>query len=332
MKMRVAVLGAILVAGAIAVLTGTVPVEARPPCTTAGFPVTGVTCTTTFGDPGDTLFGFSPCGFDGSGNVVNPAGGPCPAGVAVPGLLAPANVFQDAAAGPSFGTLGPGTVTNNMFGKIVDFDGTTAGWQTDLGDRLWNPLLQGQTIPALQATAGVVAGCPSGFSSCNTAGLMTVSVPSGTIIGDAVAADGTVIPALPGGFFSSMTDVFQFVPVLGVGIGGCPAGTATEARTCVDQSMTQTVPEAGGVELGRGPVEDIPFAGNASLTPTVTVEATWVTTHAADGGITGAGPTIEWNQDITEGTFLLRSNGTFSYNGAPMPTVPYLQPTGATLP
>lgn len=115
----------------------------------------------------DRNAGFNPCMGEAPADFGN---GICDASANGTGLLSPNNRQM-------FTELGPGTVTNNMFGRIVDFDGCigvlsagvcSPGANTvtpDLGNKLYNAVLQGIITPPM-ACFDTTTGKPTGLEPC----------------------------------------------------------------------------------------------------------------------------------------------------------------------
>lgn len=251
--------------------------------------------------------GFNPCG---NGTVA--ANGLSCTGATGFHLLSPANISL-------FTQLGPGAVTDNMFGTVTQPTdpgtcGTEGGNTTTLvnpvfalncGNVRFDPATQGQTIP----TEGVNL---TGVKSVNNA-MNMVSCSSGTTevacTGDSTAHSSK----LENGFVWNPTTTSQAVPVTLTNMTvngvaptqvGC-AGTTAAPGVCGMQSETERTSLANG--------KSQLFEQNVS----------WSTTVSAAGNMT-ASPTIRWSSNIvqddvvgTGGAFSQALEGSFVYNAPP---------------
>lgn len=266
--------------------------------------------------------GFNPCA--GGTNTLGVCGG------AATGLLAPANLTS------LFPTLGPGAITDNMFGLIANKNaaGTTmdttrcsaigvnsttssaalaspAGFQPGLncGDLHFDPTTQGQTIPNI----------PVGT---NTLAIGVPVVMNNSLVGDFCALGGTdcdpdgagpltqILPAHTG---FNVTNDFTFTPL-----------TTTTATSLSSQVMHQVT----GVKTTGIGTRLLPGTGDQDVRITTGFTFTSPNTVGATGGL------VTFKQEIADpdqsglgaGKFTQTIEGSFIYNGTGFPQSQY--PTG----
>lgn len=236
---------------------------------------------------------------------------------------------------PTFITLGPGSVTDNMFGlvsgaalgalgavggtgfnvdtavtKCAPGFGTSGGDPNGLrglncGDVRINPGQQGQTIPTTgtNLTAALISNVSMDMNSGTGASLHHSQIEGGFIWNPTLSA--VTLPVTP----ANMPTVAGIIPTA----DSCAAGTALNPSVCGQQSMQETT--------------------GLSATTTVKVDqvTSWSTTNSAAGTM-GPNPTVSWRMRInqadvvgTGGAFVQELSGSFEYNGlgATFPSTQY---------
>ncbi len=248
--------------------------------------------------------GFNPCG-----NGVVAAGGLSCAGSTGAHLLSSANIT-------TFIKLGPGAVTDNMFGVVSGADASVTPRPTtqcgvvtnaslaglNCGDLRFDPATQGQTIP----TVGT-----------NLTGVMTTNEPMDNNSGIGAARHRS---QFENGFVWNPTTTPQTMPVnpanmpFAATANTCPAGTAANPAVCGQQSLIETTALSG------------------TQNSVVSQLASFNTTNNA-AGVMGTAPTVSWRSSIvqddvvgTGGAFTQTLEGSFVYNVGVFDPVQY--PTG----
>lgn len=156
----------------------------------------------------------------------------------------------------------PGAITNNMFGKIIDFDPGSAGVQSDPGTQMYTPCRQGQIVPFLDCSVALTdITVPSNATNEQINGRVLAPNHIGTfvnptadaaMVGKAITPKGTVID----GWRRDFENNFEYVPIGAKGANfpngfQCPNATAVQGRLCSTWSIIELDPETGGQELGR---------------------------------------------------------------------------------
>lgn len=271
---------------------------------------------------------------DGSNN--NPGFNPCVGGTLTAtsctggtGLLTNMNAFR---------TLGPGAVTDNMFGLVagaaLGADGIVGGTgnNTDTpvtrcapglgtagsdpnglnglncGDVRINPAQQGQTIPTVgNNLTGAMDANNSADMNSGAGATLHRSQLENAFVWNPTASTVTLTVTT-----ANMPTINGVAPTADT----CAGGTAANPRVCGQQSMQETT----GL--------------SASTTVKVDQTTSWSTTNTAAGAM-GPNPTVSWRMHInqadvvgTGGAFDQEIEGSFEYNEAltTFPTVQY--PTG----
>ncbi|MBI3803364.1 MAG: hypothetical protein HY282_06335 [Nitrospirae bacterium] len=203
-----------------------------------------------------------------------------------------------------FPKLGPGAVTDNMFGKVERPTGafilqcnSGASFGADrlnCGDGKWDPSLEGQTLP----TAGT-----------NLTSAMAVNTPIDMDSGSGTAAHHH--SQMESGFVWNPTNGAITVPVNTANMpnivgaptaDSCAAGSTANPRVCGQDSLIETT------------------AFDASTEVVVSLATSWSTTNDAAGTM-GGNPTVSWRSHIVQGefvgggTFDQTLQGSFVYNG-----------------
>ena len=248
--------------------------------------------------------GFNPCG-----NGVVAADGLSCAGSTGAHLLSPTNIT-------TFIKLGPGAVTDNMFGIVSGADASVTPRPTtqcgvvtnaslaglNCGDLRFDPATQGQTIP----TAGT-----------NLTGVMATNEPMDMDSGTGAARHRS---QFENGFVWNPTTTAQLLPVNPANMpftptaNTCTGTSATVIAVCGQQSMIETTALSG------------------TQNSVVSQLTSFNTTNDA-AGVMLANPTITWRSSIvqgdvvgTGGAFTQTLQGSFIYNVGLFVAVQY--PTG----
>lgn len=275
---------------------------------------------------GDDLPGFNPCG---TGGKVATGGLSCDDAVAgVPaandGLLSGTNVLDTTGATDApglFALLGPGAVTDNMFGKVLKPsspgvcgpDGSIGTDTVDVapgtgvlncGNVRFDPTTQGQTLP----TRGNIL-----------TSVMSTNTPVDLPFLAGLAADR--------GHTSKMQNAFVWNPLNSsvlLSTGQVCAAKEGQARVCGFQSL-----------------DDVTTLNLANKTTSVSLTASWTTgqTETIAAGVlssamTDGQPAVTWSSIIrqdelggTGGVFEQTTSGSFNYHAnTTFPTTQY--PTG----
>lgn len=281
--------------------------------------------------------GFNPCLGEASANFGN---GICDNGT---GLLTPANrqVFTE---------LGPGTVTNNMFGKVVDFDGCigvltagvcTAGTNTltpDPGNRLYNAAVQGIVTPPMtcfNTTTGVPTSlepCSAGSAPKTTTGQF-YDAPRANVGALTMPSDPLTTGSTPGVHFGVMTnsagenllEVFAWNPCNSVSNYGCPSDASklnlVTPATTQPLEVTCPAPAAGQTRACSKQVvqEENPNVGSAFVgdigSELMLMGASWSNSHTgSDPSVIpiGSSVVVDWRVRDEQSTFRTDQTGTFT--------------------
>ncbi len=235
----------------------------------------------------------------------------------------------------TFITLGPGAVTDNMFGLVAGLalgaDGLVGGIGNNAdtavtkcapglgnpgsdsnglnglncGDVRINPAQQKQTIPTTgtNLTASLISNVSMDMSSGSGASLHRSQLEEGFIWNPTASA--VMLPVTP----ANMPIIAGVTPTA----ASCAGGTALNPSVCGQQSMQETT--------------------GLSATTTVKVDqiTSWATTNSATGTM-GPNPTVSWRMKInqadvvgTGGAFVQELSGSFEYNkaGTSFPSTQY---------
>lgn len=261
---------------------------------------------------GDGLPGFNPCG---TGGTVATGGLSCADAVvgtpaAGDGLLSGTNVLDSTGAVDApglFAKLGPGAVTDNMFGLVLKpLDPTRCGadgssistlvspGELNCGNVRFDPMTQGQIIPNRGDLLTSVL-------SSNT----TVDVPP-LVVGVSSLTDHT----------SQMQNAFVWNPLTSsvlLPTGQTCAPRDGQARVCSFQSL-----------------DDVTTLGTGGKAASVSLVSSWttgqnelVTAGVLSSSMTNAQPAITWSSVInqaemggTGGDFEISTSGSFNYHAA----------------
>jgi hypothetical protein len=255
------------------------------------------------GNPSDLNPGFNPCV-----GGTRDATGTCVGGT---GLLQASNLNN------LFPSLGPGAVTDNMFGLITDAtisscaDGSVvltdpAGLVSGLncGDLHFDPTTQGVVIPAANNPASPVNDLTAEFTT-NTPFTANFCADGAT---DCVPSGGTQLTAAHVAF--ELTNTFTWNPT------STNTATVTGAQTMHQVTALNTTPPntIGGP---TPPGSTVPPAGTGDQEVNLTVSFT--NTSNAGGGFTN--PTVQWTSLIKDPDmsgsgpgFTQNISGSFVYN------------------
>lgn len=280
--------------------------------------------------------GFNPCLGEAAGNLGN---GICDNGT---GLLNPTNrqIFTE---------LGPGTVTNNMFGKIVDFDGCigvlsagvcSAGTNTvtpDPGNRLFNAAVQGVVTPPMTCFLG---NTPTGLET--SPGICASGVPKTTTgqfydaprsnVGNLVLPSDPLTPGNTAGVNfgvatnsagENLLEVFVWNPCASTANFGCsnatlnmttPASTAPLVLTCNAPASGETRACSKQAVHEENPGVGSAFVGDVG-SELMLMAASWQNSHTgSDSSVIPATSTVvvDWRVRNEQSTFRTDQTGTFT--------------------
>lgn len=265
--------------------------------------------------------GFDPC----RGGTAGAGGSSCTGAGANKPLLDPINLGDTATnTAGLFAKLGPGAVTDNMFGVVerpanpqqcTTGGGTFGSNLLNCGEGKWDPSFQGQTIPPLGGAGGAIL-----------TSAMATNTPIDMDSGAGTAAH--MHSRVENGFVWNPTASDVPVPVNLVGL--TPIATTPAAQNCT------------GVTAGSGAARvcgqffmNQDTALSATTSSVVNLSASWNTRAdtTTDGAMLGA-PVVAWESHIVQsefiggGTFDQTLQGSFTYNGsatspATFPSVQY---------
>lgn len=292
--------------------------------------------------------GFNPCR-GGTRSTAGVCGG---AAANQPGVLdGTANALLDVDnLQTKFPSLGPGAVTDNMFGRVSGADlgadgiagnaddiGVTACGKTtsgatlaglNCGDLRFDPASQGQTTLTTAANTLIT---PAGGLNMNTQFVADFCPGPGPAVTD--CSDGAATPAQKvaahTGF--NLENKFNFQVVTPCTSPGVPAGcgtTGTSSGTDNVRQVTAVKTTGIGTQAAEGTGDQV-----------VVVNARWTTAAGGSSNNPATGPTgltIEWTQNISDpdqsgtgsGSFVQNIAGTFTYNAAGVVSAQY--PSGKT--
>lgn len=228
-----------------------------------------------------------------------------------------------------FPKLGPGAVTDNMFGKIerpvnpLSCAGASAFGSNLLncGDGKYDPTTQGQTIPNVgtNLTTALALNTPIDMTSCGAGSTLTACTT--------LAAPNPIDPAL---HRSQVETAFVWNPTTAAGGITMPVNTANmpnitgapTAKTCAAAASA-----ANPVVCGQESMIETTALGTTT-TVVVSLASDWTTTNNA-AGTTFPAPTVNWQSRIVQsefvggGTFDQTLSGSFLYNGGNFPVTQY---------
>ncbi len=280
---------------------------------------------------------------DGTNN--NPGFNPCGAGAGADANATGCDAFgTNALLGnvSTFITLGPGAVTDNMFGLVsgaaLGANNAVGGAGNDADTAVTN------CAPGL-GDAGFNSGALGGLNGLNCGNVridpttqgQTIPTDGTNLTGALIANNSADMNSGSGATLhrSQLENAFVWNPtgtdqVLQVTLANMPTigGVAPTQMTCT--ADTGGSPEANPTVCGQQSMQETTGL-SASTTVKVDITTRWSTTNSAAGAI-GANPTITWRMHInqadvvgTGGAFDQEIEGSFEYNEAAttFPTVQY---------
>lgn len=353
-------------------ITGSNPTDARTNCATHNDPINGFDPSNLLGrtianttDPGSPNIAIytktTQRGFvcDADNGLVTPN---CAIPTSITGGDPPANIML-------FKDRDPGAITNNMFGKIIDFDPSSPGVQSDPGTQMFTPCREGQVVPFLDCSVALTTiDIPAGATNeqingrvlaPNHIGTFVNPTADATVVGMAITSKGAQIS---GQWSRDFDNNFEYVPI-GKKATNFPNGfvclnaTATQGRLCATWSIIEQDPETGGQELRRldpvltndstcnnngGKVVGGPNPGNtvlyvamcdATAIPNLQAQLNWTALHD-DSGNSGSFQSAALYVQMAQGDFTFTINDPTGIDFIPAPAqnppFPYAGPNGET--